>query len=101
MTTPDQTPQPPVLADNLPPTARNLASAARAVDKLTETAWRPLAGYPGSDTLWSVRCLLCIWEGPRFYSHLRRERPAFRHPGCLPTAQIPKALASYQATLQN
>lgn len=85
------------LAENLSPTPRNLASAARALARLACTGWTPLAGYPGSDTLWAVRCALCGWEGERFYSHLRRGRPAFRHPGCLPVAEHAARLAELAA----
>ena len=87
----DTTPTGTGLADNLAPTARNLASAAKALAKLASSGWTPRGGYPGSDVLWPVRCDLCGWEGMRFYSHLRRDRPVSRHPGCLPADQRPAA----------
>ncbi|WP_327356293.1 hypothetical protein [Streptomyces sp. NBC_01304] len=77
----------------LKPSIRNLASAAKALARIDELSWAPLGGYPGSDVLWPVRCLICGWEGTRFYSHLRLARPASRHPGCLPQAEHPAALA--------
>ncbi|GAA2100636.1 hypothetical protein GCM10009801_73310 [Streptomyces albiaxialis] len=86
----------PHLAPHLPPTPRNLESAVRAVARITEDAWLPLVGYPGSDVHWRVRCLLCGWEGERFYSHLRRGRPAFRHPDCLPLEEQQGALDAYR-----
>jgi len=81
------------LADHLAPTPRNLASATQAIATIAAGGWEPLTGYPGSDTLWQVRCLLCDWEGLRFYSHLRRGRPVFRHDGCLPQAEHADKLA--------
>ncbi|KOG85972.1 hypothetical protein [Streptomyces varsoviensis] len=72
---------------------RNEESAARAFARLAETAWTPLAGYPGSDVHWLVRCELCGWEGLMFYSHMRRDR--VRHRGCLPAAQRPEAIAAW------
>ena len=47
-----------------------------------------------------MRCLLCGWEGSRFYSHLRRGRPTFRHDGCLPAQEQAAKLAelTQQAT---
>lgn len=59
-----------------------------------ELGWVPLGGYCGSDVLWHVHCLVCDhWSGPRFYSHVRRNRPAFRHPGCIAESEHPAALA--------
>jgi hypothetical protein len=75
----------PVLKTGL--SARNIAAATKALARIAELGWEPLAPYPGSDTHWKVRCLLgCTpqktnWEGVMFYSHMRRER---RHAGCLP-----------------
>ncbi|MEV7177866.1 hypothetical protein [Kitasatospora sp. NPDC093679] len=88
------------LAAHLAPTARNIASAAMAVAKLASSGWQPLCGYPGADTHWHVRCLVCgQWDGLKFYSHLRRGKPAFRHPGCLPEAQRTAKLAEITAAL--
>ncbi|MEU4492642.1 hypothetical protein AB0F96_04065 [Streptomyces sp. NPDC023998] len=66
--------------------ARNVAAAHKALARIHELGWQPLAPYPGSDTHWKVRCLLGCqeagdWEGVMFYSHMRRAR---RHAGCLP-----------------
>jgi hypothetical protein len=78
--------------------ARNVASANKAVARIREDAWEPLGPYPGSDTLWPVRCGLCGWEGERFYSHLRRGIPKIRHKGCIPVAEIPAALEEFRNT---
>ncbi|WP_159053430.1 hypothetical protein [Streptomyces regalis] len=77
----------------LKPSVRNITSAAIAVARIDELGWAPLGGYPGSDVLWPVRCLVCGWTGTRFYSHLRRARPAIRHRECLPQSEHPAALA--------
>ncbi|MFI5877516.1 hypothetical protein ACIBAH_34805 [Streptomyces sp. NPDC051445] len=65
---------------------RNVEAARKALERIQELGWEPLAAYPGSDTHWKVRCLLGCkdgdnWEGVMFYSHMRRER---RHAKCLP-----------------
>lgn len=81
-------PAPAYLAPALDATPRNLLSAVEAFARLTADAWQPIDGYPGSDTHWLVRCLVCDdWQGSRFYSHLRRGKPLFRHKGCLPVEQ--------------
>ncbi|MER7512231.1 hypothetical protein ABTX82_28310 [Streptomyces lavendulae] len=77
---------------DLPPSTRNVTSAAMALARLDELDWTPRGGYPGSDVLWPVKCLLCGWEGLRFYSHLRRARPKGRHAGCAPAAEIANRL---------
>ncbi|MFE0007646.1 hypothetical protein [Streptomyces erythrochromogenes] len=65
---------------------RNIAAANKALTRIHELGWEPLAPYPGSDTHWKVRCILGCgdggtnWEGVMFYSHMRRAR---RHAGCL------------------
>jgi hypothetical protein len=59
---------------------RNIASAEKALARIAELGWAPKGPYPGSDTHWPVKCLLCGWEGVMFYSHMRRER---RHKSCL------------------
>jgi hypothetical protein len=76
----------------LNPTLRNITSAALAVARIDELGWAPLGGYPGSDVLWPVRCLVCGKSALRFYSHLRRARPAMRHRGCVPQDQHPRLL---------
>jgi len=69
---------------------RNIAAAQKALARITELGWEPLSAYPGSDTHWRVRCVLCDWEGVMFYSHMRRAR---RHKGCLPKDVVATALA--------
>ncbi|GHE09211.1 hypothetical protein [Streptomyces alanosinicus] len=81
----------------LRPSARNVTSAALAVARIDELGWAPLGGYPGSDVLWPVACLMCGWSGTRFYSHLRRARPAMRHRGCLPQSEHPSLLSALSA----
>ncbi len=83
--------------DGLPPRPRNLISAALAVARIDSLGWAPVTGYPGSDTLWTVRCLLCGWTGQRLYSHLRRARPLKRHTGCVPVSEHPHLLADMAA----
>ncbi|MFE6226914.1 hypothetical protein [Streptomyces sp. NPDC057854] len=78
---------------------RNIKSAEKALSRITELGWEPLAAYPGSDTHWRVRCLLGCrdgdnWEGVMFYSHMRRAR---RHAGCLPTGLREKAIEALNA----
>ncbi|MFD9824294.1 hypothetical protein [Streptomyces violascens] len=75
-------------------TASNITAALKAVHHILSQGWTPLAPYPGSDTLWRVRCELCGTEVLRFYSHLRRGRPLKRHVGCLPLAEQAAALAA-------
>ncbi|MFE4870504.1 hypothetical protein [Streptomyces sp. NPDC056682] len=75
-------------------TASNIAAALRAVASILAQGWTPLAPYPGSDTLWQVRCELCGTVVLRFYSHLRRGRPLKRHAGCLPLTEQAAALVA-------
>ncbi|MEU2086735.1 hypothetical protein ABZ569_33300 [Streptomyces albus] len=89
--------QPPVIevASNLRQTEHNRRIAKKAVRRIIALGWLPLSPYPGSDTLWFVRCTLCGWEGMRFYSHIGRNRPAERHPAdsngrsCVPLLKRP------------
>ncbi|MEU9120011.1 hypothetical protein AB0C96_09140 [Streptomyces sp. NPDC048506] len=85
----------------LNPTVRNISSAAVALARINELGWEPRGGYPGSDALWPVHCLVCGWEGTRFYSHLRRARPAIRHRGCVPQSEHPAALAKLAERAKN
>ncbi|MFE7665121.1 hypothetical protein [Streptomyces celluloflavus] len=89
--TPPTTPPTAALAANLGDTPRNHTSAAKALARLAYLGWEPVGPYPGSDTLWHVRCQLCGWDGPRFYSHLGRNRPISRHPdrACIPVNERP------------
>ncbi|MFB7782082.1 hypothetical protein ACFC1D_05140 [Streptomyces vinaceus] len=85
----EQTPELPELDPVLKQGAndRNVRAANKALARIYELGWEPLAPYPGSDTHWKVRCILgcqdggANWEGVMFYSHMRRAR---RHAGCLP-----------------
>ncbi|UNZ22324.1 hypothetical protein [Streptomyces sp. 891-h] len=88
-------------APGLPATHQNLTSAIRAIGKITADGWYPRSAYPGSDRRWAVACRLCGWEGLRFYSHLRRGLPKFRHPGCLSAERRPEALAKVRSTLRS
>lgn len=81
----------------LGPTLRNVTSAALAVARIDELGWAPLGGYPGSDVLWPVACLMCGTPVLRFYSHLRRARPAMRHRGCVPQDQHSYLLTALSA----
>ncbi|MFJ5646352.1 hypothetical protein [Streptomyces sp. NPDC093223] len=93
------------LIPDLRPTLPNLVRAAEATARLAELAWKPLAGYPGADQPWMMQCLLCGWEGRRFWSHLRGRngngipRPINRHPGCLPVADHAELIAKHTAEL--
>lgn len=92
-----------LLDPGLSATPRNVISAAVALARLDELAWVPLAGYPGADNRWHLKCLVCRedrerreprdlgpWTGVRFWSHLRGRngdgipRPLCRHDGCAP-----------------
>jgi hypothetical protein len=93
----EQTPELPELDPVLKTGAskRNVDAALKALARIHELGWEPLAAYPGSDTHWKVRCLLGCdkdgenWEGVMFYSHMRRSR---RHAGCLPAGLREKAI---------
>ncbi|MBT2609904.1 hypothetical protein J7I97_16890 [Streptomyces sp. ISL-87] len=53
---------------------RNIDAARKALSRIYELGWEPLAPYPGSDTHWQVRCLFGCgedgknWEGVMFFS---------------------------------
>lgn len=84
----EQTPElAPVLKTGM--SKRNIASATKALARITDLGWEPQGPYPGSDTHWPVKCLLCDWSGVMFYSHMRRER---RHKGCIAPDLREKAL---------
>lgn len=82
----------------LPPSPRNVTSAALALARIDTLGWAPLRGYPGSDVNWPVACMLCDWQGVRFYSHLRRAQPPGRHSGCAPRAEFPPLLEALAST---
>ncbi|MFJ3762951.1 hypothetical protein [Streptomyces sp. NPDC090080] len=93
------------LIPDLRPTLPNVVRAAEAMARLAELAWKPLAGYPGADQPWMMQCLLCGWEGRRFWSHLRGRngdgipRPVNRHPWCLPVADHAELIAKHSTGL--
>lgn len=98
-----------LLDPGLAATTRTIVNAAIALARLNELAWQPVAGYPGADNRWLLRCLVCSdarasqdllpWTGARFWSHLRGRngdnipRPLCRHDGCLPIKEHPDRLA--------
>ncbi|MCT6782227.1 hypothetical protein LXH09_37020 [Streptomyces sp. CS7] len=65
---------------------QNHEAAFRALRGLEALRWIPLGGYPGADNPWLMRCQLCDWTGPRYWSHMRGRKGApptpYRHPGC-------------------
>ncbi|MFJ3634616.1 hypothetical protein [Streptomyces sp. NPDC090112] len=86
---------------------RNVRAANKALARIHELGWEPMAPYPGSDTHWKVRCILGCgeggtnWEGVMFYSHMRRAR---RHAGCLAKdvqAKAVEALAEARKGMSN
>ncbi|MGW2841926.1 hypothetical protein ACWCWD_29575 [Streptomyces sp. NPDC001493] len=85
-------------------TPRNITSAARALARLAELAWTPLAPYPGSDNPWPMTCGLCGWQGVRWWSHLRGRngdnvpRPVNRHDGCIPIEQHAERISQLTET---
>ncbi len=89
----------PLLHPRMPATPRNTEAARKAMDGLAEFLWTPLGGYPGADNPWFLRCQLCGWQGPRYWSHLRGRNgnppSTFRHPGCLDADKVRAAIAVY------
>ncbi|MFD3511983.1 hypothetical protein [Streptomyces sp. NPDC058657] len=83
--------------EGLPPTRRNVISAVRAFTRIDDFGWAGRGGYPGSDVLWEVTCMVDGWQGLRFYSHLRRNKPVSRHRGCAAPADHPRALTALAA----
>ncbi|MDG5807884.1 hypothetical protein P9869_35610 [Streptomyces ossamyceticus] len=61
----------PLLHSRMPVNDRNVEAAHVAMAGLTIYQWTPFGGYPGSDNPWYLRCELCGWSGPRYWSHLR------------------------------
>ncbi|MGO4427023.1 hypothetical protein AB4Z54_52065, partial [Streptomyces sp. MCAF7] len=90
----------PLLHPRMPANDRNIEAAYKAMAGLTEYLWTPLGGYPGADNPWALRCQLCGWEGPRYWSHLRGRNnnppSAFRHPGCIGADKARARIAAYQ-----
>ncbi|MGN9821929.1 hypothetical protein ACTMUQ_42455 [Streptomyces sp. SD11] len=89
----------PLLHPRMPATPRNIEGAHKAMTGLTEFHWTPLGGYPGADNPWFLRCQLCGWEGPRYWSHLRGRNgnppSTFRHPECLDAEKVRAAITAY------
>ncbi|MFH9735886.1 hypothetical protein [Streptomyces sp. NPDC017260] len=92
----------PLLHPRMPATPRNNEAAHKAMAGLAEFLWTPLGGYPGADNPWFLRCQLCGWQGPRYWSHLRGRNgnppSTFRHPGCLDAEKVRVAIAAYGMT---
>lgn len=90
----------PLLHPRMPASARNVETAHKAMAGLTEYLWTPFGGYPGADNPWFLRCQLCGWTGPRYWSHLRGRNgnppSPFRHPGCLEAGLVRSRIAAYQ-----
>ncbi|GGY71099.1 hypothetical protein GCM10010363_60300 [Streptomyces omiyaensis] len=92
----------PLLHPRMPQTARNEASAHKALLQLAAYRWSPLGGFPGSDNLWLLRCDLesCGWIGAKHYSHLRGRNgnppSAHRHPGCIGEDKVRALIPAYQ-----
>ncbi len=90
----------PLLHPRLPDTPRNRDGAKKALAGLATHRWTPLGGFPGADNPWSLRCDLCDWAGPRYWSHLRgrnNQPPSpHRHDGCIGEDQVRELIAAYQ-----
>ncbi|WP_327286662.1 hypothetical protein [Streptomyces sp. NBC_01205] len=90
----------PLLHPRLPDTDRNRRGARTALAGLAEYQWTPLAGFPGSDNPWYLRCELCTWTGPRYWSHLRgrnNQPPSpHRHDDCIGEDKVREQIAAYQ-----
>lgn len=95
----------PLLHPRMRDTDRNQEAARIAVAGLAAYRWEPLAGYPGSDNPWPVRCLLCGWEGNRYWSHLRGRNgnppSPYRHPGCVDADKVRAVIPAYTSTEQD
>lgn len=99
----------PLLHPRMPQTPRNTEAAEKAVAALALHRWKPYTGFPGSDNPWWQECLLCGWQGPRYWSHQRGrngELPStHRHPaseefkapaGCVGDAKVRELITAYQ-----
>ncbi|QCX77829.1 hypothetical protein C9F11_20985 [Streptomyces sp. YIM 121038] len=92
----------PLLHPRMPVTDRNIKSALTAFAGLAAHHWRAvLTGFPGSDNHWYLSCLLCGWEGPKFWSHLRGRNgappSAHRHEGgCVGEEKVRELITAYQ-----
>ncbi|WP_030711082.1 hypothetical protein [Streptomyces sp. NRRL F-2580] len=92
----------PLLHPRMPVTDRNIESAQTAFAGLAAHHWRAvLTGFPGSDNHWFLSCLLCPWEGPKFWSHLRGRNgappSAHRHEGgCIGKDKVRQLIPAYQ-----
>ncbi|MER8039412.1 hypothetical protein [Streptomyces hydrogenans] len=90
----------PLLHLRLNRTPRNVKAAEKAMTGISEFLWVPLDGYPGADNPWLLRCQLCGWQGPRYWSHLRGRNgnppSTYRHPGCRPADEVRAAIPAYK-----
>lgn len=90
----------PLLHPRMSATPRNTKAAHVAMAGLTEHLWTPLHGYPGADNPWALKCGLCGWQGPRYWSHLRGRNgnppSTHRHPGCLDAEKVRARITAYQ-----
>ena len=90
----------PLLHPRMPKTPRNIEGANTALEVLAEHRWTPLRGFPGSDNPWLLRCELCGWTGPKYWSHLRPQRglPSTRRhdDGCVGDEKVRALISAYQ-----
>ncbi|ATZ21933.1 hypothetical protein SLAV_39375 [Streptomyces lavendulae subsp. lavendulae] len=95
----------PLLHPGMRDNDRTRSAARTAVAGLDAYRWAPLAGYPGSDNPWPVRCQLCGWEGNRYWSHLRGRNgnppSPYRHPGCIDADKVRAVIPAYTRSPQN
>ncbi|GLW04717.1 hypothetical protein [Streptomyces lavendulae] len=95
----------PLLHPRMRDNDRTRSAARTAVAGLDAYRWAPLAGYPGSDNPWPVRCQLCGWEGNRYWSHLRGRNgnppSPYRHPGCIDASKVRAVIPAYTRSPQH
>jgi hypothetical protein len=93
----------PLLDPRMKDTPTNRDHARAVVATARTFRWMPLAGFPGSDNLWLLRCELeCTpggWTGVRHWSKLRgrngKPPTAYRHPGCLSEDEVRALVPAY------
>ncbi|MEU8530090.1 hypothetical protein AB0C77_31605 [Streptomyces sp. NPDC048629] len=90
----------PLLHPRMPKTPGNVEAANAALEVLAEHRWMALSGFPGSDNPWVLRCELCGWTGPKYWSHLRPQRglPSTRRHdgGCVGDEKVRALITAYQ-----
>jgi hypothetical protein len=99
----------PLLHPRMPQSPRNIEAAEKVMAAVALHRWKPYTGFPGSDNPWWQECLLCGWQGPRYWSHQRGrngELPStHRHPasgefgaraGCVGDAKVRELITAYQ-----